>query len=390
MWGNILKAIGQAMVEQMSQSVQQQQSFLAAQQEQFAQRQFVASLFTGEEATAIARLRVHVLALGDEPFAVFQQTVQAMLVEAQQNLAQVQASGGDTAWGTSFEDRMALGMAQLRTGNYGASQQLIQQAQQVVQGLARVQQLAAQFRAERLASLHPEPARGTVGDERRALAEASGQRRNERAAAGRAAAAPPAAKTRKGGDAPVRAPSRAAVASAAEARIEAMLDELMATGQMPDGLMPALQAIDDPAVMERLMAKLKEAGADQLGDRPLDNIADYYREGEGLYEPLWPITARLPLPFEELDRPTRFHVLFAECKRRLAEGSAARNAGRLDEADQIFRECLERADQIDVPILKADAFEGLLTVAEKRGDRPTARRYLKLAEAQRALQAQRR
>lgn len=361
MWGNFLKSVGQAMADQLSQAAQQQQA-------QLAHRQFVASLFVGDEAGAIARLRAHVQSLDDGHYGVFLQTVQMMLIEAQQNLAQVQASGGSTAWGTSFEDQMALGMAQIQTGNYGASQQMLQQAQQAVVGLSRVLQSSQQFRAEmQQAAQAGRPAPGA--------ARAGGTRAPQKKAAMRRQRAGPAS---------------ASTGSADEAAINAMLDELMRTGQMPDGLMQALTNANDPALLERVMGKLKDAGADQLGDRPLDNIADYYPGGEGLYTPLWPIATPLPMAFDELDRPTQFHVLFTECKRRLMEASAARNAGRGDEADAAFRECLERADQIDVPILKADAYEGLMTVAEKHGDRDTARRYLQMAERERARQAERR
>lgn len=364
MWGNFLKSVGQAMADQFSQAAQLQQA-------QFAHRQFVASLFVGDEAGAIARLRAHVQSLDDGHFGVFLQTVQMMLIEAQQTLAQAQATGGSTAWGPSFEDQMALGMAQIQTGNYSASQQMIQQAQQAVVGLSRVLQLSQQFRAETQQTAQArQPAPGTAG--------LSGARAPRKKAVARRP------QQQRG------APASGSTGSADEAAINAMLDELMRTGQMPDGLMQALTNANDPALLERVMGKLKDAGADQLGDRPLDNIADYYPGGEGLYRLLWPIATPLPMAFDELDRPTQFHVLFTECKRRLMEASAARNAGRSDEADAGFRECLERADQIDVPILKADAYEGLMTVAEKRGDRDAARRYLQMAERERARQAGRR
>jgi len=362
MWGNFLKSIGQAMVEQMTQAAQQQQAV-------FAHRQFVGSLFVGDEAGAITRLRAYVQGLDEAQFGLFQQTVQAMLLEAQQHLAQAQASGGDTAWGTSFEDRMALGMAQIQTGDYSASQQMIQQAQQAVLGLSRVLQLSQQFRGEVQQAAPAQPRAAPAAEVKRAP-----KRQKKATAQG------------QGQD----RPDAAAASSADEAGIHAMLDRLMATGQMPDGLMQALTKANDPALLERVMQKLKDAGADQLGDRPLDNIADYYVDGEGLYPLLWPIATPLPMPFDQLDRPTQFHVLFAECRRRHMEASAARNAGRLDESDTAFRECLERADQIDVPILKADAYEGLMTVAEKRGDREQARRYLQMAERERARQAARR
>lgn len=340
MWADILKTVGKAMADQWADNLRQQQALTA----QMGYRQFIATLFVGDEQSAMARLRQQVQVLDEAAYAVFLQTVRAMGLEAQQHLAQVEASGGDTAWGTSFEDRMALGMAQIRTGNYSHSQQLIAQARQAVMGMQRVEQLTLQFREQmQAASAAPPP---------------------------QAATPPPAGAEQ-------------------EAQINAMIDELIETGQAPAELMAALTRVDDPAVLQRLMQRFKDLGADQLGDRPPDNIADYYRDGDGLYELLWPLAVDLPLPFDELDRPTQFHVLFAECRRRLTEGSAARNAGDLDAADAAFRECLERADQIDVPILKSDAYQGLMTLAEKRGDRAQAQRYLQMSERERKRQSTR-
>src|SRR5262245_49941875 len=101
-----------------------------------------------------------------------------------------------------------------------------------------------------------------------------------------------------------------------EQRISAMIDELASTGKMPDGLMEALTSVVDPDLMARVGRKMKGMGADQLGERPLDNIADYYQGGEGLYKARWPIARELPLPWDEIPRRTQFHVLFAECRRR--------------------------------------------------------------------------
>lgn len=169
--------------------------------------------------------------------------------------------------------------------------------------------------------------------------------------------------------------------------IESMLDELARSGRMPDGLLDALMRVNDPAVLERLLAKLQALGGEAAGERPLDNILDYYRDGDEPYELLWPLPPNLlPMPFGALDRRTQFHVLFAECKRRLTEGGALRNCGKLDEADAAFNECLARADQLDVAILRSDAYQGLMTVAEKRGSRAAARRYLQLAERERQRQ----
>ena len=124
------------------------------------------------------------------------------------------------------------------------------------------------------------------------------------------------------------------------------------------------------------------------GDHPLDDIKDHYREGTRAYELLWPLPQKMiPMPFEALERATQFHVLFAECKRRLMEGGTLRNSGKLDAADAAFNECLQGADQLEVPLLKSDAYQGLTSVAERRGDRAGAKRYTQLAMRERDKQA---
>lgn len=166
-------------------------------------------------------------------------------------------------------------------------------------------------------------------------------------------------------------------------QLEGLLDEFTETGVMPDGLLEQLGQIDDPALMDRLLARLKEAGADELGSRPTLEIADHYVDGTEPYSLWWPLAGpglSLPVPFEELDRPTQFHVLWAEFSFRLTEAGALRNSGQLDEAQAVFQECLERASQLDVGVLKEQAYEGLMTVAERRGDRDGAKRYLHLAQ----------
>ncbi|HYI87662.1 MAG TPA: hypothetical protein VEX61_11255, partial [Burkholderiales bacterium] len=171
-----------------------------------------------------------------------------------------------------------------------------------------------------------------------------------------------------------------------ESRIQAMLEDVTRTGQLPEGFMEALSQVQDPAVLERLVSKLKALGGEALGDRPLDDIADYYRPGPGLYDLVWPLGQKLAIAFDELDRATQFTVLFGECRRRLAEAASLRNGGKLAEAESAYNECLARADQIEVHILKSDAYQGLLTVASKRGDRVSAKRYMQLAQREQERQ----
>jgi hypothetical protein len=57
----------------------------------------------------------------------------------------------------------------------------------------------------------------------------------------------------------------------------------------------------------------------------------------------------------------------------------ALNSGQVDMAEQIFDECLERADQIDVAELRARSYEGLMRVAQTRGDPQAERKWIQAA-----------
>ena len=166
--------------------------------------------------------------------------------------------------------------------------------------------------------------------------------------------------------------------------IEWMIDVLARTGQMPHGLLDALTRVNDPDALERLAEKLQAVGGQAAADHALEDVMKHYRPGEDPYDLFWPLPPNLlPSPFEALDRETQFHVLFAECRRRLAEGAELRCAGKLDQADAAFNECLARADQIDVALLKSEAYHGLATVSELRGSRAAAKRYMQLAQRER-------
>ena len=95
----------------------------------------------------------------------------------------------------------------------------------------------------------------------------------------------------------------------------------------------------------------------------------------------WPLSPTLPLPvpFDQLDEATQFHVLFGEWTRREMEASQALYTGDPDGAESIFQECVERAKQLDVSELKARSFEGFMRVAQKRGDREAERKWIKAA-----------
>ena len=122
-----------------------------------------------------------------------------------------------------------------------------------------------------------------------------------------------------------------------------------------------------------------------MSHEPLRQISYYYREGNGSgFEVRWPLSADilLPLPFSELDRKNQFYVLFGEWQRREAEALAALSTGRLDDAEEILKECVERAEQLEVNELRARGFDGLMRVALLRGEPDRMQEYRsKAAEA---------
>ena len=130
---------------------------------------------------------------------------------------------------------------------------------------------------------------------------------------------------------------------------------------------------------------LKGIGADQAGSGPPLNIADYYKPGPGQYVLGWQLglNSPLPLPFDQLDRKTQFFVLFQEWTRRELEGMTLLNSGDVDGAESVFKECLERAQQLDVRELEARCYEGFMRVAQRRGSRSDELAWLHKAAAAR-------
>jgi len=164
--------------------------------------------------------------------------------------------------------------------------------------------------------------------------------------------------------------------------LEDLIRQLAESGTMsPELLSQVQQAMNDPSRLDEILKVLRDLGADQMGS-PTLNIADFYQEGTKPYHSRWPIAADLPIPFSQLDRKTQFFVLFQEWTRREMEGSMALNAGQTQEATNIFKECLARAQEIEVAELVARSYEGLCRVSERLGDRTAARSY-----SQKAVQA---
>jgi hypothetical protein len=174
--------------------------------------------------------------------------------------------------------------------------------------------------------------------------------------------------------------------SSAKEEVQAILDTLLDTGAITSEQVSIIMkaAAHDPAILDQMLVQLKAFGADQAGPSPPLNIEDYYRDGSDTFELLWPLQISLPCSFDQLDRKTRFFVLFQEWSRRELEGVAKLNSGQVNEAAAIFEECLARARQLDVNELVARTFEDLMRVADRAGDRQAARRYSEAAVEARA------
>jgi hypothetical protein len=90
------------------------------------------------------------------------------------------------------------------------------------------------------------------------------------------------------------------------------------------------------------------------------------------------------MPFATLDPKTQFYVLFQEWTMRELDGMMALNSGDTAGAEEVFRECVERSRQLEVPELEARSYEGLMRAAQKRGDRTAELKWLTLASQTRA------
>jgi hypothetical protein len=295
-------------------------------------RMFLLSLFNMAPQQAHWMLKQKIAAMDDEETKSFSVTLSSMISEAQQAIPQ---AGHGSSWGVSFEDHMAQFMADAQAGF--PSSQVTTQAQMFLQGLNTIAYYAQQFYQEKLArDVQP-------------LVASSVQ---------------------------------ASRVSVDTGELEHKLENLVQTGKLDSTLIQELTMLNDESAIDRIIAKLRDWGADEGTSSSL-NIADHYRPGMAKYQLMWPLspTLTLPVSFDQLDRETQFYVLFNEWSRRELEGHQALQAGDTHGAQAIFQECLARAEQLEVAELKARSYEGFVRVAQKLNDRQAERQWLDAALA---------
>ena len=180
--------------------------------------------------------------------------------------------------------------------------------------------------------------------------------------------------------------------------LEQRIDAILASGELNAERLDEIMALA-PEIMalppghpgrDRILAKLTAITGDQPAS-PQMNIDDYYRPGNVPYTLHWPLApqtlAVMSMPFEALDHKTQFYVLFQEWTRRELDANMARDGGDPQSALPIFEECLARADQLDVPELRARSHAGLASVYEMLEDRSAARREFEAEIAERGAAA---
>ena len=167
-------------------------------------------------------------------------------------------------------------------------------------------------------------------------------------------------------------------------KLRELVHQLKQSGNTDPKLLQWLEAsLGDPEKMEAIAALLEELQeTDSEGGL---NVAEFYTEGDGeKFQLRWPIGpgVPVPVPVPDLDRETQFFVLFSEWQRREAEGMLALSNGDPRLAQEIFQECRDRAEQLDIAELRARSYEGLMHVAQRLGDGKAEAKWS--GEAQRA------
>lgn len=121
--------------------------------------------------------------------------------------------------------------------------------------------------------------------------------------------------------------------------------------------------------------------ADVLGVRQPPDPEALYRDGSSILEPVFPLPENLAsIPWSSLSRRNRFFVLVAAWALREADGIQLLKAGQLEQAGEVFQECLIRAEHMQTPELIVRSYENLGELAVTSGDEAAARKWHAEAE----------
>jgi hypothetical protein len=121
--------------------------------------------------------------------------------------------------------------------------------------------------------------------------------------------------------------------------------------------------------------------ADALGVRRPVDPDDLYREGSEPLELVYPLPEGLAaLPWESLSRRNRFFVLVAAWAEYEANGIQLLKSGQLEQAREVFHECLVRARHMKSPELAVRSCEDLGELSVVAGDEAGARKWRAEAE----------
>jgi hypothetical protein len=180
---------------------------------------------------------------------------------------------------------------------------------------------------------------------------------------GSAMATPTARQVRKGFE---KTSSKARSAETADAPVQA-------------GLVDSAKQADAPAPISEITTPSEFA--DVLGVRQPPDPEALYRDGSSILEPLFPLPGDLAsLPWSSLSRRNRFFVLVAAWALREADGIQLLKAVQLEQAGEVFQECLIRAEHMQTPELIVRSYENLGELAVASGDEATARKWRADAE----------
>jgi hypothetical protein len=141
------------------------------------------------------------------------------------------------------------------------------------------------------------------------------------------------------------------------------------------GYLPS-PGVPEPAILSEY--------ADAVGVRRPPDPEDLYREGTDTLELAYSLPEGLAaLPWESLSRRDRFFVLVAAWALREADGIQLLKSGQLEQAREVFQECLVRAEQMQTPELAVRSYEDLGELSVVAGDEIGARKSR--AEAERIM-----